>query len=53
MSNAVQISWEECGLVERVEGKMGGRPVIKGMRVQPEIIVKISKAEAIWCLFYS
>jgi hypothetical protein len=32
--------WEECDLVERVEGKMGGQLVIKGTRVQPEIIVE-------------
>jgi uncharacterized protein (DUF433 family) len=32
--------WDDCDLVERVEGKMGGLPVIKGTRVQPEIIVE-------------
>lgn len=32
--------WDECDLVERVEGKMNGLPVIKGTRVQPDVIVE-------------
>ena len=31
--------WAECDLVERVPGKMGGRPVIKGTRIEPETIL--------------
>ncbi len=33
------MDWMECELVERVEGKMGGRPVIQGTRIEPETIV--------------
>jgi len=29
----------DCNLVERVEGKMGGRPVIKGTRIEPEVVL--------------
>ena len=32
--------WDDCDVVERVEGKMNGLPVIKGTRVQPEVIVE-------------
>jgi uncharacterized protein (DUF433 family) len=39
MSNTAQIAWEECDLVERVQGKCGGRPVIKGTRIEPDTIV--------------
>jgi uncharacterized protein (DUF433 family) len=31
--------WEGCELVERVDGKMGGRPVIKGTRIEPKTIL--------------
>jgi uncharacterized protein (DUF433 family) len=40
MSNTAQMSWDECDLVERAPGKLAGKPVIKGTRVQPEIIVE-------------
>jgi uncharacterized protein (DUF433 family) len=33
------MEWTECDLIERVPGKMGGRPVIKGTRIEPETIV--------------
>jgi uncharacterized protein (DUF433 family) len=39
MSNTAQIEWSECDAVERVPGKMGGRPVIKGTRIEPDTIV--------------
>ncbi len=32
--------WDDCDLVERVDGKMNGLPVIKGTRVQPDVIVE-------------
>lgn len=35
-----QIDWAACELVERVAGKMGGRPVISGTRIEPETIVQ-------------
>jgi uncharacterized protein (DUF433 family) len=34
------MDWIECELVERVPGKMGGQPVIRGTRVRPETIVE-------------
>jgi uncharacterized protein (DUF433 family) len=33
------MDWQGCDLVERVPGKMGGRPVIKGTRIEPDGIV--------------
>ncbi len=33
------ISWEDCDVVERVPGKCGGRPVIKGTRIEPDVIL--------------
>jgi uncharacterized protein (DUF433 family) len=39
MSDTAQIAWDECNLVERVPGKCGGRPVIKGTRVEPDVIL--------------
>ena len=33
------MDWAECDLIERVPGKMGGRPVIKGTRIEPETII--------------
>ena len=34
------MDWRECSEIEVVPGKMGGKPVIKGTRVQPETIVE-------------
>lgn len=34
-----EIDWTDCDLVERVPGKMGGRPVIKGTRIEPETVL--------------
>jgi uncharacterized protein (DUF433 family) len=31
--------WDECKLVESVPGKMGGRPVIVGTRIEPDTVV--------------
>ncbi len=33
------MDWSGCDLVERVPGKVGGRPVIKGTRIEPEVIL--------------
>ncbi len=33
------MTWENCDLVECVPGKMGGRPVIKGTRIEPDTIL--------------
>jgi uncharacterized protein (DUF433 family) len=34
------IDWIKCAEIEAVPGKMGGRPVIKGTRIEPETIVQ-------------
>ncbi len=34
------MDWSGCDSVEQVPGKMGGRPVVKGTRVEPETIVQ-------------
>lgn len=31
--------WDGCEYVERVKGKVGGRPVIKGTRIEPDLLV--------------
>jgi uncharacterized protein (DUF433 family) len=33
------MTWEGCEEIEQVPGKMGGRPVIKGTRIEPETIL--------------
>jgi uncharacterized protein (DUF433 family) len=32
--------WDGCDEVERVNGKMGGRPVVKGTRIEPETLIQ-------------
>jgi uncharacterized protein (DUF433 family) len=33
------VDWLECSEIEAVPGKMGGRPVVKGTRIEPEAIL--------------
>ena len=33
------MDWSECSEVEQVPGKMGGQPVIKGTRIEPETVL--------------
>jgi uncharacterized protein (DUF433 family) len=33
------MDWLKCSAIEAIPGKMGGRPVIKGTRIEPETIV--------------
>jgi uncharacterized protein (DUF433 family) len=33
------MDWRDCDLVECVPGKMGGRAVIKGTRIEPDTIM--------------
>jgi len=40
MSKSVETDWKDCDLVERIPGKMGGQPVIKGTRVRAQTIIK-------------
>ena len=33
------MDWTDCELIEQIPGKMGGRPVIKGTRIEPDVIL--------------
>lgn len=33
------MTWDGCSEVERAPGKMGGRPVIRGTRIEPETLL--------------
>jgi uncharacterized protein (DUF433 family) len=33
------IDWEKCELIERVPGKVSGRPIVRGTRILPDAIV--------------
>lgn len=33
------MNWLECEEIEAVPGKMGGRPVVKGTRIEPDVIL--------------
>ena len=39
MNDEFEIDWEACPEVEAVPGKMGGRPVIKGTRIEPDTVL--------------
>jgi uncharacterized protein (DUF433 family) len=39
MEQVMQDFWAKCELVERVPGRCGGRPTIKGTRIEPDAIV--------------
>ena len=34
------MNWLECDQIEAVPGKMGGRPVVKGTRIEPDTIIQ-------------
>jgi len=34
-----EIDWEQCELIERVPGKVSGRPIVRGTRILPDAIV--------------
>jgi uncharacterized protein (DUF433 family) len=36
----LKVDWTECDLVERVPGKMSGRPVVKGTRVLADTVLE-------------
>jgi uncharacterized protein (DUF433 family) len=38
MEMECSMDWLECDQIEAVPGKMGGRPVIKGTRIEPDTI---------------
>ena len=33
------IDWTQCELIERIPGKVSGRPIVRGTRVLPDAIV--------------
>jgi uncharacterized protein (DUF433 family) len=33
------MDWTGCAVIEQVPGKVGGRPVVKGTRIEPEVIL--------------
>jgi len=35
----LEIDWNTCELIERVPGKVSGRPVVRGTRIMPDAIV--------------
>ena len=39
IDTASQIDWTQCELIERVPGKVSGRPVVRGTRILPDAIV--------------
>jgi uncharacterized protein (DUF433 family) len=34
-----EIDWTECELIERIPGKLSGRPIVRGTRILPDAIV--------------
>jgi uncharacterized protein (DUF433 family) len=38
VETSVEIDWTACELIERVPGKVSGRPVVRGTRIMPEAI---------------
>lgn len=39
IDTASDIDWTSCELIERVPGKVSGRPVVRGTRILPDPIV--------------
>jgi uncharacterized protein (DUF433 family) len=39
INTAVEIDWTQCELIERVPGKVSGRPIVRGTRILPDAIV--------------
>ena len=35
----IDIDWTACELIERVPGKVSGKPVVRGTRIMPDAIV--------------
>ena len=33
------IDWTQCELIERIPGKVSGRPIVRGTRILPDAIV--------------
>jgi len=39
VDTGLDIGWMACELIERVPGKVSGRPVVRGTRIMPDAIV--------------
>jgi len=39
IDTASQIDWTQCELIERIPGKVSGRPIVRGTRILPDAIV--------------
>ena len=39
IDTTVEIDWTRCELIERVPGKVSGRPIVRGTRILPDAIV--------------
>jgi uncharacterized protein (DUF433 family) len=39
MNTASEIDWTACELIERIPGKVSGRPIVRGTRILPDAIV--------------
>jgi uncharacterized protein (DUF433 family) len=39
VDTGLDIDWMACELIERVPGKVSGRPVVRGTRIMPDAIV--------------
>ena len=39
MDENSDIDWTQCELIEKVPGKVSGRPVVRGTRIMPDAIV--------------
>jgi uncharacterized protein (DUF433 family) len=35
----IEIDWMDCELIERIPGKVSGRPIVRGTRILPDAIV--------------
>ncbi len=39
MGKQIEIDWTGCDLIERVPGRCGGRPTVRGTRIEPDVIL--------------
>ncbi len=33
------LDWSDCDLIEQIPGKVSGRPIVRGTRILPDVIV--------------
>ncbi len=39
LDSTLEIDWMACELIEKVPGKVSGRPIVRGTRIMPDAIV--------------